>query len=159
MITSDSKFLPAIETFTLHMIWNVAWSDIMPLAPCSHPCIKPLERISQGSHSHCWGNTQRTMTKVQCSVCLTWFTKNGYLYRHQNNTPQCLVLTQQVQEVELEQGNQHMMEGGEGNSETCSMAYQRMLTESSEDNEHINHSASKRARPNSEEEFCNTTSL
>jgi hypothetical protein len=61
-----------------------------------------LERISQRSHSHWGSTTKRTMTKVQCSGCHSWFANNGYLYRHMNNTPQCLGLAEQIQEVELE---------------------------------------------------------
>jgi hypothetical protein len=90
-----------------------------------------LERISQRSHSH-WGpTTKRTMTNVQCGGCHSWFVDNGYLFRHLNSTPQCLAITEQVQEVELERGSQHMKEGVEEDSKMDSMAAKRIMAERS----------------------------
>jgi hypothetical protein len=91
------------------------------------------------------------MTLVHCRGCLFWY-DSRYLYRHHNNSPQCLVISQQGQEVESEQ--EPMMEAGEDDSESGSMVLERLLAESSEDDEHMERPTSKRDRPNSDDEYC-----
>jgi hypothetical protein len=95
---------------------------------CITHVVYPLfETISPPSHHPYLGLlTKGIMTLVQCRGCLFCYSP-GYLKRHPSNSPQCLVLTQQGQEVEPEQGNQPMMEGGEEDSESGSMVFQRVL--------------------------------
>jgi hypothetical protein len=68
------------------------------------------------------------MSLVQCRGCHFSYTP-GYLSRHHNNSPQCLEITQQGQEVEPELGNQPMMEAGGDVSESDSMAIERLMAE------------------------------
>ena len=54
----------------------------------------------------------------------------------------------------MESEQEPMMEAGEDDSESGSMVLERLLAESSEDDEHMERPTSKRDRPNSDDEYC-----